>query len=116
MYLGRERRKHKRLQKPFMVKFSISQNTPKTEWHNIAVLDIGAGGSLFYYNRKLDIDSSLQVKIECTLAHKTIFCTGHVVRLDEIVPGNLYLSAIVFSGMSQEDSILLDEIVEEYNK
>ncbi len=115
-FSGTERRKHKRLKKPFMVKFAISQESEAKQWNTIAVLDIGAGGTLFYYNHSLDINSSLNVRVTCSLEDKVILCKATVVRLDEIIPNDLSLVAMVFSGMSAEDSLALEKIVKEYHK
>ena len=103
-YSGPERRKFKRIQKPYMVRFK-PHNDPDVKWDMVAVLNFGAGGALFYHNQKLEADQILDIKINFTPSKDAITCMGKVIRCDG-VPAKMYLLAVNF--------VDIDELQQEY--
>ncbi|MFQ5952038.1 MAG: PilZ domain-containing protein [Candidatus Omnitrophota bacterium] len=81
----RERRRHRRIRKPAIVRFHVkSEEHPvkhHSEWNMGAVLNIGAGGLLFYYDKKVDVDSLLHLKIYLHNPETSINCIGKVIRV-----------------------------------
>ncbi len=65
MYKGQERRKYTRMDKPVMVRFRtiplVAEKMVSVDWDVVAVRNLGAGGMLFDYNKKLELDSLLKL-------------------------------------------------------
>ena len=115
MYDGPERRKHKRVKKPYMVRFK-KHDDAAGKWDMVAVLNIGAGGMLFYYNQDLGADSILDIKINVSSDSPDIECAGKVLRVEEM-PLGMYLVAVNFVDIDEtsQETVqkTLDELPEE---
>ena len=103
-YAGPERRKHRRIQKPYMVRFKPHDNA-EAKWDMVAVLNFGAGGTLFYYNEYIEANQILDIKINFTPSKDAINCMGKVIRC-ATVPAGMYLIAVNF--------VDIDELLQEY--
>ena len=103
-YAGPERRIHKRIQKPYMVRFK-PHDIVEAKWDMVAVLNFGAGGALFYYNDYIEADQILDIKINFTPSKDAINCMGKVIRCTS-VPAGMYLLAVNF--------VDIDELQQEY--
>lgn len=84
MFNGQERRRHRRIEKPYMASFRIIQyeglKMSSTKWYMVPVRDISAGGLAFNYRKYLGFNSLLDFKID-TLS-STINCVGEIIRID----------------------------------
>ncbi len=58
-----EKRKHKRIEKPFIVKLHTipdgANDRISPDWDMVVAKDLGAGGVFFYSTRNLEIDTLL---------------------------------------------------------
>ena len=87
MYNNLEKRKYKRKEKPYMVRFRtiplVAKKMVSTDWDMVPVKNLSAGGMLFDYNKNLELDSLLDFKIDISKYTPKIFCflpylSGHL--------------------------------------
>lgn len=116
MYKGQDRRNHKRVKKPFMVRFQIcsghEEELPFAGWDMVAVIDIGAGGTLFYYNKRLKEDSLLNMKINFSAEEEPIICYGKIIRIEELKSPEMFLVAVGFTDIAEKDRHAINRIAE----
>lgn len=115
MYGGPERRKHKRIKKRYIMRFNIKKHDAAEEWDMVALVDIGAGGALFYYNSNIEKDALLDLKINFDQDKDPITCTGKVLRCEELEYSYMYLIAVTFEDISQEEKDLINKAAEEFH-
>ncbi|MFH1665086.1 MAG: PilZ domain-containing protein [Candidatus Omnitrophota bacterium] len=113
-----ERRKHKRVRKPFMISFQISSGKEEEKefsgWDMVAVLNMGAGGALFYYTRKLRVGTTLDMKINISTAKDPIRCTGKVIRAEKLLNEYMFLTAVVFAEIDERERKIINDFAEAY--
>jgi hypothetical protein len=87
MYERTKIRKYKRMETPYMARFRIKQYEDQamssTDWDIVAVKNLSAGGILFNYNKNLERDSLLDLKIDISKSTHTINCVGKIIRIEE---------------------------------
>jgi len=116
MYKGVERRKYKRVKKPFIVSFQVREHDgKKSGWDIVAVIDIGAGGMLFYYNKNLPIGTELDVKVNYSAEKEPLKCGGKIIRVMPTPTNFLYLTAVVFTEIEDSDRKSLNDTVEMFH-
>jgi len=121
MFKGKERRKYKRVKKPFIIGFQIKEHKGRKKafegWDMVAVLDIGAGGALFYYNKKVEVGSLLDLKVNFSPEEDPISCVGEVIRVEDLRAPYLFLVALIFSEITKKDRERIIRVVDEcYSK
>jgi len=104
MYNGQERRKYRRIEKPFMVRFRIKQYEGleifSTKWDIVPVRDISAGGLTFNYTKYLGFNSLLDFRIVIpALFTPATNCVGKIIRIDRPQPGSMFRIATEFTGI-----------------
>ncbi|MGB2630174.1 MAG: PilZ domain-containing protein [Candidatus Omnitrophota bacterium] len=113
----KEKRKHKRMRKPAIIRFQqkVPENvgTIPSEWEMGAVLNIGAGGVLFYHKNRVEPDMLLELKIYLHNPDTSLDCVGKVVRVEEIP--HMYLIAAVYTEIEDEDRELLSRMAENFH-
>ena len=117
MQKGRERRQFKRIRKPFLGKFKVKPSRSKAKkdvWDQVAVLDLGEGGILFYHTKKIKLDALIDLKIEFPEKKTSIKCMGKVLRSEEIGNGDMYLVALVFVKLTDKSQKTISSIVKKY--
>ncbi len=114
-----ERRKYKRVQRPFMISFQVhpEEGVEKvfTGWDMVAVLNLGAGGALFYYNKKLKAGSILDMKVNISTSKEPIGCTGKVIRVEKLLNEYMFLTAVVFTEIGEKERGLINDFAEAYH-
>ena len=99
MFDVQERRKYRRIEKPYMARFRIKQyeglEMSSTEWDMVPLRDISAGGLAFNYSKNLGFNSLLDIKID--IFSSTINCVGKIIRIDRSQPHSMFRIATVFS-------------------
>ena len=99
MFNIQERRKYKRIEKPYMARFRIKQyeglEMSSTEWDMVPLRDISAGGLAFNYSKNLGFNSLLDIKID--IFSSTINCVGKIIRIDRPQPHSMFRIATVIS-------------------
>ncbi len=113
--LGPEKRKYRRIEKPFMARFRTKQfegvDAPLTNWEAVTLKDISAGGTLFNYKKNLGFNSLLDLKIDVSTSTPTINCVGKIIRIEEPKPDSVYRIATEFKEIDEQEKEKLNTIV-----
>ncbi len=116
MYKDRERRKYKRIEKPFMARLRIKQyeglEISSAEWDVVTLSDLSAGGAFFDYNKNLGIDSLLDLNIDVSTDTPTIKCVGKVTRIEQSQPHTIYRMATEFTEIGEQEKEIINTTVE----
>ena len=111
------KRKYKRIEKPYMVRFRIrpdkTQEIIASDWDMVATKDIGAGGVYFIYNQKLKLGSTIDLKIGFSKDEPPIDCVGIIVRMDTHKHSSVYEVAIAFMEIKADHKNMINEVAEE---
>ena len=81
-----ERRKYKRIKRPFMAKFRVYQGTgarTSRKWDIVRIRNLSAIGISFNYDKKINLGAVLELQIILGIADEPIRCLGVVSRIDE---------------------------------
>jgi c-di-GMP-binding flagellar brake protein YcgR len=116
MYNNRERRKHKRIEKPYMARLRVKQyeglEISSSEWDMVALKDLSAGGVLFNYNKNLGIGSLLDFKIDISRSTPTINCAGKVTRIEHPHPLSMFRIATEFAEIEEHKKEMINATLE----
>jgi hypothetical protein len=117
MYKGQERRKYKRKEKPFMVRFRtiplVAKETVPTDWDVVAVKNLGVGGMLFDYNKNLELGSLLDFKIDISKSIPIINCVGKIICIKDLKPASMFRIEIEFIDIGESEKELINKALEE---
>ena len=108
-----EKRKSKRLNKQFVVRFQI-QGEVSRDWDMILISNISRGGLLFSYAKELKEGIVLSFKINIALNTNLIFCTGRVTRAKALGNSKMYETGVAFTEIKEADAILINNTVEKF--
>jgi len=98
--LQEERRKHKRMRKPYVVRLHEKDaDTGEESWDMTTAQDISAGGILLNHNKKLALDSLLDMKINFPAFAEPINCTGKVIRIEKFPNSSRIRLATIFTDV-----------------
>jgi hypothetical protein len=116
MYNSQERRKYKRIEKPYMARLRIKQyeglERSSAEWDIVALKDLSAGGVLFYSSKNLGLGSLLDLKIDVSTAMPTVKCGGKVTRIEYTQPHSILRIATEFTGIDEHEKKIINTTVE----
>ncbi len=116
MYKGIEKRKHKRIEKPFMARFRViySKNLhmPPAYWIKISLKDISAGGVSFNYNENLGIDLFLDLQIDLSESTPIINCVGKVTRIEHPQPNSMFRIATEITEIEEHEKKIINTTIE----
>ena len=119
MSKAQERRKYRRIEKPYITRFRIKpdkiQNMVPTNWDLIGLKDLSAGGILFAYPEDLGIDSNLDLKIDISQSTPTINCEGKIIRIDRPQPHSMFRVATEFTVIEDQEKEMINTIISYYN-
>ncbi len=117
MYNDLERREYKRIEKLFMVRFRtiplVAKKMVSPDWDVGAVKDLSAGGMLFHYNKNLELDSLLDLKIDILKSTPTINCVGKVTRIDHSHLHSILSIATEFTEIEEQEKEVISKAIEE---
>ncbi|MHC4182194.1 MAG: PilZ domain-containing protein [Planctomycetota bacterium] len=117
MYNGKEKRKYKRIGKPYMVRLRIKHHeglkTSSAGWDWVVLKDLSAGGALFDYNKHLEIGTLMDLKIDVSTSAPTINCVGKIIRIEQSQPHSALHFAIEFEDSDKQAKELINKIAEE---
>ncbi len=120
MYNDLERRKHKRIDRPFMVKFRIRQDEvlekDSFDWDIVAVGDLGSGGVLFNYNKSLGIGTLIDLKIGFSVTKPPINCVGKIIRIEELQYHSMFRVATKFTEIGEHEKELINKTIADIEK
>jgi hypothetical protein len=116
MFKGQERRKYKRIEKPYMVRFRVKKylglEMPSADWDIVNVKNLSAGGILFFYNINLGFDSLLDLKIDVK-STLIINCVGKIIRIYRSPPTSTFGIAIKFIDIGEQEKEVISKALEE---
>jgi hypothetical protein len=120
MYNSIEKRKHKRIEKPFIVKLQpIPNKTSKRvspDWDMVVAKDLGAGGIFFYSSRNLGIGTLLDLRIGFSTTTPPIECVGKVVRVKEQPDTSIFGIATAFTNIGEQEKEMINRTAEEFSR
>jgi len=115
-----KRRKHKRIEKPYMARFRIKQyeglKLSSTKWDMVTLKDLSAGGALFCYSKYLGPNSLLELKIDVSTVTPTINCVGKILRSDKIQPASVFSIATEFTEIDEQEKEIINTTVKKIIK
>ncbi len=117
MYNDLERRKYKRIDKPYnMARFRIrseeAQETESDDWDSVIFKELSTGGTFFSYKKDLGIGTLLDLKIEVPGSILIINCVGKVIRIDKPKSTSMYGIAIKFIDIAEQEKEMINTTVE----
>ncbi|MFQ5965655.1 MAG: PilZ domain-containing protein [Candidatus Scalinduaceae bacterium] len=121
-----EKRKHKKIEYPCIARFRVKQyegqGMSSPDWDMVAVKNLSAGGMFFDYNKNLEIDSLLDLKIDVFKSIPAINCIGRVSRIEESQPllkqegqplNSMFSIAIEFTEINGQEREMINIAAEE---
>jgi hypothetical protein len=132
MYSVTEKRKYKRIEltenedkkivPPYITRFRVKQyegqEISSPDWDIVAVKNLSAGGMVYAYNKgynkNLELDSLLDLKIDFFKSIPSINCIGRVVRIEEPMPMTNSMSRITakFTEIDEQEREMINTTVE----
>ncbi len=113
MYEGAEKRKYKRIEKPYVVRFQIKQykglEISTAEWDMVALKDLSTGGVLFNYNKNLGIGTVLDLKIGFSTSAPSLECAGIVIRVKEQQYTSIFGIAVAFTEIGAQEKEMINK-------
>ncbi len=115
MYNNIERRKYKRIEKPYRARFKIrsdeAQEMEAYVWDSVT-LDLSAGGAAFFCNKDLGIGTLLDLKIDVSKSTPPINCVGKMIRIDKTRHTSMFGIAIKFTEIGEQEKEIINTTVE----
>jgi hypothetical protein len=115
-----EKRKHKRIEKPFIVKLHAIPNKANgrisPDWDMVVAKDLGAGGVFFYSSKNLGIGTALDLKIGFSTSIPPMECIGIVVRVKEQPDTSIFGIATAFTKIGEQEKELINKTAEEVSR
>lgn len=96
----------------FRVKQYEGQETSSTNWYNVDVKNLSAGGMLFHCNKKLQIGSLLDWKIEVSKSMPTVNCVGKIIRNYKAQSNSMFSNAIEFTEIDEQEGRMINTTIE----
>ncbi len=117
MYKGQERRKYKRVEKPYTARFKIrsdAQETRSDDWDSVILKNLSAGGTYFIYKKDLGVGTLLDFKIEVSKSKPPVNLVGEVIRIEQLQlpPYSMFCIAIKFTGIGKQEKEAINTAVE----
>ncbi|MFC1480035.1 PilZ domain-containing protein [Candidatus Omnitrophota bacterium] len=114
MHAGREKRKHKRIDKQVVTNFQVIPEGVQEDffprWDMTKTQNVSAGGVLVDYNKKVEIDSYVHLKLNLPESETPINCVGKVVRVEEKQDSPTLSIAVAFTEISDQERKTLDSL------
>ena len=115
---GQERRKYRRIEKPYMARFRIKQyeglEMSSTEWDMVPVRDISPGGLSFIYTKYLGFNSLLDFKIGIATFTPAINCVAKIIRIEEPRPHSMCRIATGFTRIDKQEKEMINATVKKF--
>lgn len=132
MYSVTEKRKYKRIEltkkedkkivPPYITRFRVKQyegqEISSPDWDIVAVKNLSAGGMVYAYNKgynkNLELDSLLDLKIDFFKSIPSINCIGRVVRIEEPMPmtNSMFRITAKFTEIDEQEREIINTNVE----
>ncbi len=106
MYNGQEKREYKRREKPYRAGLRVKQHEGHEKgsagWDSVFLMNLSAGGALFFYNKDLGIGTLLDLNIDAPKSMRTMNCVGEILRSDKLQSTSMFCIAIKFIGIGEQ--------------
>jgi len=116
MYKGQERRRYKRIEKPYRARFKIrsdeAQEMEAYDWDSVTLLDLSAGGTAFFCNKGLGIGTLLHLKIDVSKSTLTMNCLGKIIRIEQPQPNSMFRIAAEFTEIDKQEKAIINTTIE----
>ena len=115
MYNNLERRKYKRIEKPYMAGVQVKQHEGhETGWDSVTLHSLSAGGAFFIYKKDLGIGTLLDFKIEVSKSKPPVNPVGKVIRSEQfqLPPTSMFCIAIKFIDIGEHEKEAINTAVE----
>ncbi len=110
------KRKYKKIVPPYIARFRVKQyegqDMSSPDWDIVAVKNLSAGGIVYDYNKNLELDSLLDLKIEFFKSIPAINCIGRVVRIEKSQPNSMFRIAAKFTEIDEQERKMINTTVE----
>ncbi len=115
-YVNLERRRHKRINRPFLSRFrmhaQLEDGEISSKWCVVTLQNLGAGGALVNSDKKIQIGVPVDLKINFVMADQKIECKGNIIRIEETKHINVYRLAILFTEIDEFKKEIIDKTAE----
>ncbi len=115
-----EKRKHQRVEKPFIVKLhaipDAANGRISPDWDMVVAKDLGAGGVFFYTSKNLGVGTLLDLRIGFSTSIPPIECIGIVVRVKEQPDTSIFGIATAFTKIGEQEKELINETAEKMSR
>ena len=109
-----DKRKAKRIAKPFVLRMQKPAESDDKEWAFIFVKDISKSGLAFRTNDEFREADLLSLKVSVGKNIPPIVCRGEVVRIERLKNAEHFFEvAVVFVDLSPQDEQHLERIIDE---
>jgi len=120
VYKGPERRRYKRIKKPFLAQFreKSPETMPKESvgqpWHMVTVRNLGGGGSLFNYDKKLNVNSLIDMNITFPTSKFPITTLCKITRIESDPGSVIFKHAASFVRIEEMQRGMIDSMAENF--
>ena len=109
MYDIAEKRRFKRIEKPYIARFRIK---PAGIWDMVAVNDLGAGGVFFNSSNNLEVGTVLDLMIGFSKSAPAIKCDGVVTRVIKHPDAFIFGIGTAFSKIDEHVKEMINKVAE----
>ncbi len=114
--MTRERRKFKRVEKPYITRFRVKpdevHDMVPTYWDMVAVNDLCAGGVFFNASRNLEIGTILDLRISFSTSTPPVKCVGKVARVKKHLNTFIYGIVTEFTETNERIKEIINKTAE----
>jgi hypothetical protein len=114
-YQGPDKRRAKRLRRPFVLRLQRADGSAGNEWSFIFLDNISKSGLSFLSSDKFQEGELFRLKLNVNRDTGTIACVGEVVRVKQSGSGTQSEIAIVFVDISVEGAEAIHKAVMDYD-
>lgn len=111
----KERRQYIRIEKHFVVSYSVKDTGGKREDVS-QVKNIGLGGICFISSKKYEPKTKMTVELRIPYVDETAVVEGTVLESHEKIPNMIYETRLAFSRLSETQNLILKRIVDTFLK
>ncbi len=117
MYSDLERKKYKRIEKPYRARFKTrsdeAQEMESDVWDSVILRNLSVGGTLFIYKKDLGIGTLLDLKIDVSKSKPTINCVGKIIRINKTQHTSMFYITVFFIDIGKQEKKLINKAIEE---
>lgn len=86
-----------------------------SSWEIVVLKNLSASGALFYCHKRIDVGSTLELRINFPLYQKSVIATvARTVRVDSQTHQALFRVAVEFTDIGKEERESIDRAAQDY--